>query len=126
VDSLMIRNVLLADNGNTFEATSAACANCFGQNLNNAAYGITTTTGVSALFASLPAANVTPTTGTLDWTPAAGSALATGGMASFAGTPIAGRVTNYFGGTLAATSYRGAADPAGARWWQGWTVYVRR
>src|SRR4051812_16109104 len=126
VDSLMIRNVLLADNGNTFEANSASCANCFGQNLNNAAYNITTTTGVSALFASLPAANVVPTVATLDWTPAAGSALATGGMASFAGTPIAGRVTNYFGGTVAATSYRGAADPAGAKWWQGWTVYVRR
>ncbi|HEX8904866.1 MAG TPA: fibronectin type III domain-containing protein [Longimicrobiaceae bacterium] len=125
VDSLMVRNVLLVDNGNTFEVNSAACAICLTQNLNNPAYDITTTTGVTALFAGLPSQPNAPTAGTLDWTPAAGSALATGGMASFTGTPIAGRVTNYFGGTLTATAYRGAADPAGPKWWQGWTVYYR-
>ena len=121
VDSLMVRNVLLVDNGSNFEPVGTN----FGANLNNAAYNIATGTGVTGLFASLPAQPTAPTLATLDWTPAAGSALATGGMATFAGTPIAGRVNNYFGGTVAATAFRGAADPAGAKWWQGWTVYVR-
>jgi hypothetical protein len=121
VDSLMVRNVLLVDNGSNFEAAGTN----FGAALNNPAYNITTGTGVTALFAGLPAQPAVPTLTTLDWTPPAGSALATGGMASFAGTPIAGRVTNYFGATVTATAFRGAADPAGAKWWQGWTVYYR-
>jgi len=121
LDSLMVRNVLLVDNGSNFEPAGTN----FGANLNNPAYSITTATGVAALFAGLPAQPAVPTVGTLDWTPAAGSALATGGMASFAGTPIAGRTTGYFGGSLSGTAFRGAADPTGAKWWQGWTVYVR-
>lgn len=121
VDSLMVRNVLLVDNGSNFEPAGTN----FGANLNNPAYDITTATGVTGLFASLPAQPTVPTVATLDWTPSAGSALATGGMASFAGTPIAGRVTGWFGGTLGGTAFRGAADPAGPKWWQGWTVYYR-
>ena len=31
---------------------------------------------------------------------------------------------NYFGGTLANTTYFGAADPAGPKWWEGWTNYA--
>jgi hypothetical protein len=122
VDSLMVRNVLLVDNGANFEPAGTN----FGANLNHVAYSITTASGVSALFASLPAQPTAPSVGTLDWTPAAGSLLASGGMASFTGTPIAGRVNGYFGGTMAGTAYRGAADPAGAKWWAGWTAYARR
>jgi hypothetical protein len=121
VDSLMVRNVLLVDNGSNFEAAGAN----FGAALNNPAYNITTGTNVTALFAALPAAGTAPTAAGLDWTPANGSALAAGGMASFAGTPIEGRVGGYFGGTLSGTTFRGAADPAGAKWWQGWTSYAR-
>ena len=121
LDSLMVRNVLLVDNGSNFEPVGTN----FGANLNNVAYNITTATGVSALFTALPAPVAPTTVASLDWTPSAGSALATGGMASFTGTPIAGRVTGYFGGTLGGTAYRGAADPAGAKWWQGWTAYAR-
>jgi hypothetical protein len=36
----------------------------------------------------------------------------------------AAKVTNFFGGTWATTTYIGAADPAGAKWWQGWTAYT--
>jgi len=121
VDSLMVRNVLLVDNGSNFEPAGTN----FGANLNNPAYSITTATGVSALFTALPAPVAPATVASFDWTPAAGSALATGGMASFTGTAISGRVNNYFGGTLQGTAYRGAADPAGAKWWQGWTNYAR-
>ena len=31
---------------------------------------------------------------------------------------------NFFGGTMPNTTYFGAADPAGAKWWQGWTNYA--
>jgi hypothetical protein len=121
VDSLMVRNVHLVDNGSNFEAVGTN----FGSFLNTPANAITTGAGVTALFTALPAQPTVPTVATLDWTPAAGSALLTGGLATFAGTPIAGRVNGYFGGTVAATAYRGAADPAGPKWWQGWTVYYR-
>jgi hypothetical protein len=74
--------------------------------------------GATALFTSVATAS-------LDWTPAVGSAARTGGMAAFTGTPIAGRVTAFFGGSITGTSYVGAQDPAGAKWWQGWTSYAQ-
>jgi len=33
-------------------------------------------------------------------------------------------VTSYFSGSWANTTYLGAADPAGTKWWQGWTNYA--
>jgi len=36
------------------------------------------------------------------------------------------RVTNYFGGTMAGTTYVGAVDPAATTpWTAGWTTYFR-
>ena len=55
----------------------------------------------------------------LDWTPKAGSPATTGGV-----TAPSARVAGYFGGTWANTTYLGAADPAGTKWWQGWTYYA--
>ena len=55
----------------------------------------------------------------LDWTPKAGSPANTGGV-----TVPAARVAGYFGGTWVNTAYLGAADPAGTKWWQGWTAYA--
>lgn len=121
LDSLMVRNVHLAANGSNFEPAGTN----FGANLNNPAYSITTGATLDGLFTALPAAGTAPTTATLDFAPAAGSALSAGGMATFAGTPLAGRVNSYFGGTLSGTAYRGAVDPAGTKWWQGWTNYAR-
>jgi hypothetical protein len=86
--------------------------------LNIGANSIMQPTGIAALFASV-------TTATLDWTPAPASAARTGGLASFTGTSIAGRVTAFFGGALTGTSYVGAQDPNGAKWWQGWTSYAQ-
>ncbi len=38
-------------------------------------------------------------------------------------TVPAAKVSGYFGGNFANTTYRGAADPTGTKWWQGWTAY---
>ena len=54
----------------------------------------------------------------LDWTPKAGSPAESGAV-----TVPAGKVTNFFGGTFTNTTYLGAAQPGGAKWWQGWTAY---
>jgi hypothetical protein len=70
----------------------------------------------SSLFTALPAS---PTSATLDWTPAVGAAIRTGGLAAFTGT-LATRASGFVTGT----SYRGAADPNGAKWWMGWTNYA--
>ena len=121
-DSLTVRNVVLADNGANFET---AAAGRFGHLLTNAAFNNVGTTGLAALLPGVPAAGAAPTTAGLDFSPATASILATGGLNAFTGTAISGRVTGFFGGALAPTAYRGAADPAGAKWWQGWTSYAR-
>ena len=48
----------------------------------------------------------------------------TGGLATFP-TRVLARVQNFFGGVMPATTYRGAADPNGTKWWAGWTNYAR-
>jgi len=121
-DSLTVRNVVLVDNGANFETQANAR---FGHLLANAAFNNVSTTGLAAMYPGVPAAGAAPTTAGLDFTPATASILGTGGLNAFAGTAVSGRVNNYFGGTLTPTAYRGAADPAGAKWWQGWTTYVR-
>ena len=46
--------------------------------------------------------------------------IATGGLATFTGKLAAAAGT-----TVAGTTYLGAAQPNGTKWWQGWTVYAR-
>ncbi len=113
VDSVTVRSLILSDNASNFEPAGTN----FGQNLNVQANSIQTVTGVAGLFTSL-------TTSSLDWTPSATSAARTGGLASLTGTKVAARVAGFFGGTMLGTSYIGAADPLGTKWWAGWTTYV--
>ena len=116
-DSLTISNILFANNTTDLDpsATNFTQADKFaGSNFEYV------TTAPQALFVGVPAAGTLPATATLDWTPAAGSAAATGGLATFTGQTAARA-----GAFITATTYRGAADPAGAKWWQGWTVYDR-
>ena len=88
-----------------------------GNNLVLAANTVTT----ASLFTALPATAAVPTgISAFDWTPAAGSPIATGGLAAFTG-----KIQAKAGTTVTATAYRGAADPAGAKWWTGWTSYAR-
>ena len=116
-DSLTISNILFANNTTDLDpsATNFTQADKFaGANFEYVA------TAPQAIFVGVPAAGTLPATATLDWTPAAGSAAATGGLATFTGQTAARA-----GAFITATSYRGAADPGGAKWWQGWTVYDR-
>lgn len=108
---LALRNILAADNGGTFETGAGTFS------VDAAANGIESSAATAAsLFASLPA---TPTTATLDWTPSAGSAARTGGLTTFPAN-IAARAAGFVTGT----AYRGAADPNGPKWWEGWTIYA--
>ncbi|MDF1501912.1 fibronectin type III domain-containing protein [Roseisolibacter sp. H3M3-2] len=120
-DSLQIRNVLFAENGATLDPS----ATNFTQPANFANSGIdSTATAAASLFTAVPALGTAPTAAGLNFAPAAGSPLASGGLSTFTGA-LAARVANFFGGTLAATAYRGAATPGGTAWWQGWTSYAR-
>lgn len=114
-DSLYIGNIVLAENGSNYDPDGTN----FGQEAKFAANGMTAAAGTAAsILTSLTAPG-------LDFTPVAGQPAASGGMATFT-TRIAARATNFFGTTpMPATSYRGAADPAGTnKWWQGWTVHI--
>ena len=116
-DSLFVGAVLLTDNAlGAFDVVGGVgfgTATAF-----PAAVAGTATAG--SLFAALPAG--TPTTDAIDWTPA--TPLRTGGLASFPAR-VAARANGFFGATLTATPYLGAAAPTGPAWWQGWTVYAR-
>jgi hypothetical protein len=107
-DSLNLVDLVFAANGADYDPSGTN----FGQAANFAADNHRTAASVNAIIASTnPAA--------LDWTPQ-------GVAASGCGTIVfpAGRTANFFGGTLTPTSYCGAADPSGPKWWQGWTVYA--
>jgi hypothetical protein len=109
-DSLNVVALLLAENAANYDTTSN-----FGQAAKFAADGhkvFASTTTVDTLL------GIDVTAPSLDWTPKAGSPANTGG----ATVPVA-RVAGYFGNSWANTVYLGAADPAGAKWWQGWTAY---
>ena len=123
-DSLYFRNLVVAGNGANFEAVGAN----FGSKLNdNKTAWSVTELGLDATFqGTLPTKTTTVTAATVNITPVAGSAAATGGLTSFAGTPFAGRTASYLGGTLSGTSYRGAAPADGTRWWDGWTSFERK
>lgn len=112
---LVIRNVLLAQNGVAFEAGSDRFT------VDAAANAIQTADATAAsLFSALPAA---PTQASeLNWSLSAGSAARTGGLAAFTGA-----LATKAGTFVTATAYRGAADPAATTgWWEGWTRYYAK
>lgn len=111
-DSLNIVNVLLTQNGFNYDTTGAG----FGQ-------AATFTSDNHLAFAASVAADtllgvsLNPTG--LDWTPKVSSPAAAGAM-----TVPAAKVGGFFAGTWVNTTFLGAADPSGAKWWQGWTSYA--
>lgn len=115
---LVLRNVLFAENGATLEPDNPASSTRH-YAVDAAANALETVQGgAAALFAALPA---TPAGGaSFDWTPSASSAARTGGLATFP-VPVAAKAGSF----VTATAYRGAADPNGPKWWQGWTTYAR-
>jgi hypothetical protein len=111
-DSLNLSNILLAENAANYDDDASGD---FGVAAAFTASNHVEDAGTAAaLFTSLTPAS-------LDWTPPGGSPAAAG-----AGTVVipAEYTGAYFGGTLTNTTYFGAADPAGAKWWEGWTRYA--
>lgn len=127
VDSLIVRNVLVAETGAlTGGGAFDPVGTNFGQETAFAARNanIVVASGtVASLLSAFPATIGATTTGAaFDWAPAAGSAAATGGLSSFSGEP---RIAARAGSFITPTVYRGAAAPGGAKWWSGWTTYAR-
>jgi len=119
-DSLFVSNNVFASNaGGNFNAAGTG----FGQ-LTSFPSNDDSQADPTTFFAALPAAGAAPTLAGLDWTPSATSPLRSGGLTTLP-PRVAARVTSFFGGTMPATSYRGAADPSGTKWWAGWTSYAR-
>lgn len=116
--SLVLRNLYLAENGPTFQAASGTTVQGSVDLTANSIEVAPTTTTSSSLFVSLPAAPAAAAN--LDWALAAGVAPRTGGTGAFTG-PLATQAGTYVTGT----TYRGAADPAGVKWWSNWTNYAR-
>jgi hypothetical protein len=116
VDSLIVSNILLAENtaGGNFD--SAAVKTRLGE------AGLEESAATTAsLFVAFPTTIDGNTTGaSFDWTPAAGSPASTGGLNTFP-TLIGSRAGTF----IQPTAYRGAAAPGGPKWWEGWTAYYR-
>ncbi len=112
LDSLNVSNLLLAENAANYDEDG-------GDNFGLAA----AFTGANHVEAPGTAASLftSLTPESLDWTPAAGSAAATGAGVVVIPTDYTG---TFFGGSLTNTTYFGAADPAGVKWWEGWTAYA--
>ncbi len=116
--SLVVRNLFLAENGPTFQAASGTTVQgTVDVTANNIEVAGSSTTAAS-IFTSLPAAPSSASN--LDWALAAAVAPRTGGTGAFSGA-LATQAGAYVTGTV----YRGAADPAGVKWWAGWTNYAR-
>lgn len=107
-DLLAVKNVILAENGQNYDTNPAH----YGQEAKFATSSHRTAATAVELFVFN---GLNPAS--LDWTPA--GAGTTGG----ADLPVA-RAAGFFGGTMDNTAYVGAANPAGPKWWQGWTVYA--
>ncbi|HXV86685.1 MAG TPA: hypothetical protein VD793_08310, partial [Gemmatimonadales bacterium] len=110
--TLGIKNVILAENGQHYDAVGSH----FGQEAKFAGDNHRTHTTAAELFLSLNPAS-------LDFTPS-GTAPAGANPASGGADLPTGRAASFFGGTMANTAYVGATNPAGPKWWQGWTVYA--
>ncbi len=116
-----LSNILFVENGNVFEpqATPIVSNTVRHYTVDTTANNLRTVAGTaSALFTSVTA--TLPANGaTFDWAPATAGAAASGGLATFTGSLL-----TRAGTFIAGTAYRGAADPAGAKWWNGWTTYA--
>jgi len=115
---LQVRNIVFAEtNAKLFQAPSATQFA-----LDPAANNLTLSAATAAsLFAAIPAVGASPASiNEFDFTPAAGSPIATAGLSTFTGA-IATKAGTFVSGT----AYAGGAAPGGPKWWQGWTSYAR-
>jgi hypothetical protein len=109
---LVLRNIFVTDNTVTFlPQTGSTVQGTVDLAANDIVEG---TEAAADLFTLLPLAPTLESQ--LDWSPAAGSPIATGGMTTFSGA-----LATKAGTFVTGTAYRGAADPNGPKWWEGWT-----
>jgi hypothetical protein len=117
-----MKNILMAGNGSVFDPqlfTNNVISSTRQYTADTTANALfTTATATASLFTTFPA-GLPANNATLDWAPPAGTPAASGGLATFTGS-----LQTRAGTAVTGTSYRGAADPAGAKWWQGWTAYL--
>jgi hypothetical protein len=118
---LLVRNVLVAQNGALFQPQTAG-STTLQFSLDAAENAIEQSAAQAAsLFAAFPTAiSATTTAAAFDWAPAAGSPAATGGLAT-----LTGAAATKGGTVVTGTAFRGAANPSGPKWWAGWTVYAQ-
>jgi hypothetical protein len=117
----VVSNLLVVETGTAgtnaplFESGSGRFAvDADANDITSAAAGVT----AASVFTALPA---TPTgAAALDWSLPAASPARSGGSGAFSGA-IATKAGTFVSGT----AYVGAADPAAAKWWEGWTSYAR-
>ena len=110
---LDIRNVAAVETPALFHLAAANFVLTDSTARNVVRDGAATTAGQFTTF-TMPAVSAA----SFDWTPAGGSLAASGGLNAFTGN-----LATAAGAFVTPTTYRGAAAPAGAKWWQGWTVY---
>jgi hypothetical protein len=87
------------------------------------AYDTTVSAVVSAAGSAASLFNLLPSDPTnaaqFDWAPTTNAPQRTGGMTTFPAT-----IATKAGTFITPTAYRGASDPAGPKWWEGWTIYA--
>lgn len=118
---LILRNILVVETGATagvnapiFESGSGRFA------IDSVAENIEKTDDADLTTAELASIPATPTLAGLDFSLTSDAEARTGGTGAFTGT-LATK-----GGTfVTGTAYRGAWDPAGPKWWAGWTSYAK-
>lgn len=112
---LSIKNSLIVETTNALQAGQQT----YDIGTNNVVHDAATT--AASLFTKLPAQPAGPTgVADFDWSLSALAAARTGGLTTFTGDLLARAGT-----VVTGTVYRGAWDPAGAKWWEGWTSYNR-
>lgn len=123
---LAIKNVLFADVTDMFQPAGGSTVQNSFDPAGNAL--VKTTAATASLFAAFPASiGATTTESALDWTPAASSPAASGGMTAFTGKLATKASTaTSTGNTIGGTAFVGAAAPGGPKWWQGWTKYYQQ
>jgi hypothetical protein len=118
---LVLRNILVLETGATagtnaplFEGgTGRFAIDSVAENIEKAAGAAV----VADEFVGIPGA---PSLAGLDFALTAAGLARTGGTGAFTGA-----LATKAGTFLTGTAYRGAWDPAGAKWWSGWTNYAR-
>jgi hypothetical protein len=112
-DSLALVNILLAENTTAnYDADDSGDFGVVGAFTSS--NHVEDAGTAAALFTSLDPAS-------LDWTPPGGSPAESGAGTVAIPVEFTG---DFFGADLSNTAYFGAADPAGDKWWEGWTNYA--